>query len=118
MISKGTNNDPLINATIHYDSVILLNPDFILPASLKTIEEEAFSGGAFAYVKLPEGIESIQTRAFADCLNLKYIYIPESTTMIHITAFENVAGLTILGKRGSYAGYYANSFDYNFIEMG
>ena len=116
VILIGIDNTPLYSSTIHFAPLVLPDPDLILPASLKTIEEEAFSGGAFVYAKLPEGTESIQARAFADCPNLKFIYIPESTTVIHRTAFENVSNLTILGQKGSYAGYFANSFGYNFIE--
>ena len=37
-----------------------------LPAALTEIEEEAFAGGAFQGVIVPEGCESIGTRAFAD----------------------------------------------------
>ena len=115
-ISKDQGNDPLDVATIHYNTVIIPNPDLILPASLKTIEEEAFSGGAFVYVKLPEGTETIQARAFADSPNLKYIYIPESTTAIDGTAFENVTNLTILGKQGSSAENYAAANGFAFRE--
>ena len=81
---------------------------------LKTIEEEAFSGGAFVYVKLSECVMSIQARAFADCPNLKYIYIPKSTTSIDPTAFDNVSGLTILGKTGSSAENFATANGFVF----
>lgn len=116
-ISKGSDNGTLNSATIHYDYVILPNPDLILPTSLKTIGEEAFYGGAFVYVQLPEGTESIQNRAFADCPNLKFIYIPESTITIHSAAFENVSCLTILGKSGSSAEVYASSYGFSFMEQ-
>ena len=95
---------------------VWLAPDFVLPAYLKTIEEEAFTGGAFIYVTLPEGTETIHARAFADCPNLMYIYIPDSVTTIDQMAFENVAELTILGKTGSVAESFATSFGYTFIE--
>ena len=110
-------NNLLINAKIHYNYGILPAPDLILPASLKTIGEEAFSGGAFAYVKLPEKTETIKARAFANCPNLKYIYIPESTTTIDPTAFDNVSGLTILGKTGSSAEDYADANGFAFREV-
>ena len=58
-----------------------------LPADLTAIEEEAFAGGAFIYVKLAEGTESVGPRAFADCPNLRYIYIPAETE-VDPTAFE------------------------------
>ena len=77
--------------------------------------EEAFEGAAFKYAVLPEGAESIEKRAFADCGNLRDIYIPESTVKIAEDAFEGVSGLTIHGKEGSYAEFYAEKHHYAFI---
>jgi len=89
-------------------------PDLILPSSLKTVGEEAFEGGAFKYAVLPESTESIERRAFANCRNLRDIYIPEMTTRITEDAFEGVSGLTIHGKEGSYAEYFAEKQGYAF----
>ena len=89
-------------------------PDLILPSSLKTVGEEAFEGGAFKYAVLPESTESIERRAFANCRNLRDIYIPEMTTRITEDAFEGVSGLTIHGKEGSFAEYYAKKQGYAF----
>jgi len=47
--------------------------DFVLPAFLTEIEEEAFSGGAFTCVLIPETVTSISSKAFADCPNLTRI---------------------------------------------
>ena len=93
------------------------SPDFILPASLTTIEDEAFAGGAFRYVQLPEGVSVIRSRAFADCPNLTYIYIPEATGTIARDAFEGVTGLTILGRSGSYAEFYAQRNGIAFVAV-
>lgn len=92
-------------------------PDFILPAELTTIEEEAFAGGAFTYVKLSESTVSVGRRAFADCPNLIYIYIPEVTTSIDPKAFDNVTELTIVGKAGSTAETYAQNQNYHFVAI-
>ena len=91
-------------------------PDFVLPISLEFIEDEAFSGGAFVYASLPEGMKKIGSRAFAQCHNLKYIYIPESVTSIKPDAFIGTSDLTILGKEGSYAQFFANKYDIRFVE--
>ena len=111
-ITIGSSNSNLLNATIHCSDGIVRY--FILPASLTTIEAEAFAGGAFSYVKLPEGATTIGSRAFADCPSLRYIYIPEATTGIAADAFSGVSGLTILGKSGSYAEFYAQRNGYAF----
>ena len=107
-ITIGINNTPLQNATIIY------KPDLILPASLTTIEDEAFIGGAFTYVKLPESCTSIGWHAFADCPNLKYISIPDGCA-IDDDAFSGVSGLTILGKSGGGVQTWAGEHGYSFI---
>ena len=96
---------------------VWLEPDFTLPASLTTIEEEAFTGASATFVKLPETAKEIQNRAFAECPNLRYIYIPATTTSIHRNAFENVTGLTVLGEEGNYAAYYASIYHFDFIAI-
>ena len=90
-------------------------PDLILPSSLKTVGEEAFEGGTFKYVKLPEGTTAIERRAFAGCTYLKDIYIPEAVISIAADAFEGTSGLTIRGKTGSYVEYYAEKYGYVFL---
>lgn len=63
-----------------------------LPSSLTEIEEEAFSGGAFQCVIIPNGVTKIGDRAFKDCPNLIYVYVPNSVTSIGEGAFDsNVA---------------------------
>ncbi len=112
-ISVGNGNFSLTGAMIHY-----ITPDFILPVSLTAIGDEAFTGGAFTYVKLSENTISIGQCAFADCPNLAYIYIPEATTEIDVHAFGNMQGLMIIGKTGSAAETYAEDHGYTFVVAG
>ena len=93
------------------------DPDLILPVSLTTIEDEAFAGGAFIYVKLPEGVKMIGRQAFAGCPNLLYIYIPAGIKSIDAHAFDNVDRLTILGLPGSIAENYAKQHGFAFAEV-
>ena len=72
-------------------------PDFILPAGLSEIGKEAFEGSAFTFAVLPENTAAIGRRAFANCANLDYIYIPAGAA-IDPEAFEGVEGLTIFGS--------------------
>ncbi len=90
-------------------------PDFTLPAALTTIGEEAFVGGAFTCVKLPDGAVSIGTRAFADCPNLAYIYIPASVTSIDTSAFGDMPSLTVIGTTGSTAQTFARDHGFRFF---
>ena len=93
------------------------SPDLVLPTSLKDIEEEAFSGGAFAYVYISDGVETIGARAFAECRNLHYIRIPDSAGSIAADAFEGVSGMVIFGKEGSYAEFYAGKYGFDFVTI-
>lgn len=89
-------------------------PDLILPANLSVIGDQAFSGGNFKYVKLPDRAISIGFRAFANCQNLKKIYIPSQTTQIDDDAFGEARYLTIEGVPGSVAESYAKSHGFGF----
>lgn len=86
----------------------------VLPSKLTIIKEESFMNTSFYYVVLPETTSEIESKAFADCKKLEYIYIPENTTKIAEDAFLNVANLTIYGKDGSYAEFFANTRGYAF----
>ena len=110
------------SAGLSYDEGVSLNtipaPDFVLPASLTVIGDEAFAGASFGYVRLPEQAVTIGRHAFADCPDLAYIYIPAATTEIDPTAFANVQGLTIIGVSNSAAEAYANEHGFAFKPMG
>lgn len=108
-ISISSGNEQLTTATLH-----CIEPDFILPASLVVIKSEAFAGGAFTYVKLPEWCTSIGWHAFAECPNLKYISIPDGCA-IDPEAFSGVSGLTILGESGGSVQTWAGEHGYTFI---
>ena len=113
VVSIGINNAPLTGAAIRFGLV----PDFVLPAFLTEIGEEAFSGAAFRYVKLPETCTVIGRLAFADCPNLRYIYIPAATTDIDRYAFVDVTDLTVFGKAGSYAETFADARGFHFVAV-
>lgn len=94
-------------------------PDAVLPADLTEIEEKAFAGNAFTYVKIPEGVTKIGDKAFADCSKLKYVYIPSTVVTISDNAFDNAPkGLTIIGEPDSLAEYNAwiNGFTFMSVE--
>lgn len=94
-----------------------LKTDLVLPAELMEIEEEAFEGGAFRCVQLGENVKKIGNRAFANCRELRYIMIPESTAYIAPNAFEGTVRLTIIGNSGSYAEQYAQVNGFYFMEL-
>lgn len=92
-------------------------PDLILPEDLRVIGAEAFSGGSFRYAQLSEKVTAIGEKAFCNCPNLRYVYIPEATGSISADAFSGTYNLTILGKRGSYAETYAQDRGFRFTPI-
>lgn len=85
----------------------------VLPENLTEIKAEAFEGNtSLDEVVLPEGIETIGSRAFADS-SISSINLPSSITYIADDAFEGRENLQMTAQEGSYAydwtvkkGYY------------
>ena len=102
------------NVVLIYPHSIASDPDLILPSFLTTIEDEAFAGGAFKYVMLPEGAKTIGWHAFVNCPNLLYIYIPEGIESIDAHAFDGADRLTIIGVPGSSAESFAQLHGFAF----
>lgn len=95
---------------------VWITPDFVLPDNLVMIDESAFEGCAFTYAMIQPGTTAISGNAFAQCKQLKHIYIPESVTEIDSCSFDGVTELTIHGVKGSYAETYARKKGFAFIE--
>ena len=115
-ISLGTINMPMLYSIKFYKTAPspITDAPLILPAALTEIGDEAFAGGAFTYVKLPEQSVSIGWRAFADCPNLSSIYIPAHTTQINEEAFGDKQALNIIGVPGSAAETFAIEHGFAF----
>ena len=90
---------------------------FRLPASLKSIEDEAFEGTAIVSVDLPETVESIGENAFARIPSLRVVRIPEKTKQIAKTAFAGSNNVTIIGSPGSYARTWAHENGIPFVPI-
>ena len=83
----------------------------MLPLDLTDIRSSAFEGSnSFSAVILPDGLETIGDRAFADCSNLLLVYIPSSVTYIANDAFPWNSGLNFVCQSENSAGAdYARS---------
>ncbi|MBO2517172.1 MAG: hypothetical protein CW338_07885 [Clostridiales bacterium] len=82
-----------------------------LPASLTTIESEAFSGVPMQQITLPSGVTSVGSQAFANT-GLRLIYIPAGVTSIADDAFSGCEDVGFLVPSASaYAVQYAESHD-------
>ena len=103
---------PTGNVTLY---AIWHRADFVLPASLHTVESEAFTGGAFTYVLIPETVAHIDSAAFAFCPKLAYAQFAGADTEIDASAFDGVTGLTIIAPGGSTAEAFASAHGFDFM---
>ena len=94
-----------------------------IPASVKSIGEEAFFGSSqMSAVALRSGLSSIGAKAFYDN-NFKFVIIPASVTSIGEKAFgyisdsKTIDDFTIYGYRGTAAETYANENGFTFIPL-
>lgn len=70
-----------------------------LPDSLNTIEPEAFAGTAAEVIILPDGCTSVGSKAFADCDNLVYVFVPASLEgKLPDDVFDGCEGVQIIVK--------------------
>ena len=81
------------------------------------IDEEAFTGAVFTFIKLPDNAVRIGPRAFADCPKLTYIVILADVTEIDASAFDGVEGLTIIGVPDTRAETYAQEKNISFLPL-
>ena len=97
---------------------VWLKPDLVLPSALTEIDEEAFSGAAFSFVKLSENTVSIGKNAFAECPYLGYIEIPCVNVEIDALAFGGRTELTVFGKAGGSVESFAEDRGFTFVALG
>lgn len=104
---------------IPYETIraVRIDPDFVLPAALTVIDDEAFEGISATAVSLPETVASIGDKAFASCDKLRQISIPVATADISDTAFQNTSGLIIFGTGGSPAQAFAFAHNLAFVNV-
>ena len=83
-----------------------------LPKSLTTITKESFRGDtSIQRVVLQEGVEKIESLAFADS-SIQENQLPASLTEIAENAFENTCLETVTAPEGSYAYQWAREHRY------
>lgn len=80
-----------------------------LPASLKIIDESAFEGTALVSVEVPETVEYIGDKAFANILTLRSVHIPDNTKYFGKDVFSGSGQVTITACANSYARTWARN---------
>ncbi len=65
----------------------------IIPENVKKLGSLVFSGSGIEQIVIPIGVERIEYKSFANCVNLSSISLPEGLTYIDGYAFENCENL-------------------------
>lgn len=78
-----------------------------LPAALKAIGDEAFSGADAVHIVIPDQCEEIGSQAFGNNDALLIAEIPASVTQIEDDSFSNAPNVTIVSNADSYAIQWA-----------
>lgn len=89
--------------------IVRSDSPFVLPASVRTIKSEAFLSTTAEEIVLPEGVEVIGSRAFADSDALRLINLPASLTSIAEDAFENSGSVCLICAENSVGQRFAES---------
>lgn len=92
--------------------------EITLGRGLTAINTSTFKNTNLSVVVIPDTITQINSYAFAECVNLKSIVIPQSVKSISSTGvFSYPKKMTIYGVKGSSAENYANSKGITFLEL-
>lgn len=91
--------------------IVLPDTSLTLPASLKTIESEAFIGTNVEMVVIPDGCTTIGSKAFAGCTDLTLVYIPDSVASIATDAFSGSSNVMFVCESENYAAGFADNND-------
>lgn len=74
------------------------------------IQENAFKNSSVEKITLPDGLQSIKTKAFYNCKNIEEITIPSTVTEIRASAFENNTGLVTVNLSEGLTEIRASAF--------
>ena len=87
-----------------------------VPSSMRVLPKELFAGnGELQWVELPEGIEEIGERAFADS-GIEAINLPSSLRYIAENAFEDTQLAAVSAVEGTYAYEWAVAHGYIVLD--
>ena len=108
------NPDTYLFTSDHYYDFSSTNT-LTLPASLRAIGEEAFSGTNVTDVVLPIGCERIESKAFSGIDGVLRIFIPSSVGYIADDAFLNSNSVVIYSNGHDYVEEFASSQNIYFV---
>lgn len=91
-------------------------PKKIGKEKVKVIGKEAFMENSSIHkVLIPDGVVTIEDKAFYYCMNLQYVYVPDSVTEIGLNSFMgNGDNFTVYGEENSYAQEFCEKHSIQF----
>ena len=107
-LPEGDTSQSALGSRAYGSTDEIKESQFVLPASVVIIEDEAFEGTAITDVVLPENVVTIGDFAFANIQTLRNISIPNSTIYIGKNAFKGSNNVVITGAPKGYARAWAH----------
>ena len=92
--------------------------DAVMPGSLTIIGEGAFEGISARCVEITENVAAIESRAFADCKNLREIHIPATVVKVDDHALDGCEKVTVYGVKGTETERFAKAAGFVFVDLG
>lgn len=88
---------------------VVTHPETVvsLPASLSLAADEAFAATAAEEIRVPEGVTTLGSRAFADCSRLRILVLPASLTQLPHDLLADSPHAVIRCPAGSPAAFWA-----------
>ncbi len=88
-----------------WEKIVFGEPDFILPAEIRMVEESAFEGVSPTVVYIPDGCQEFEPYAFRNCGNLNKVRIPAGCAIGEF-AFEGCTYVYVFSVPGGGAEQY------------
>lgn len=82
-----------------------------VPAGIKHIAAYAFARNGATVLRVPEGVERIDSGAFAKCPNLRELYLPKSIKRLHGSMLEGSTAMRLLSI-GDAKGFWSARHGY------
>ena len=89
-------NVPALNLFESRYAVVRGGLETVLPEAVTAIAEESFAGTSVVEVVCGENVQSIGSRAFADCPDLRLVHLPDNLSSIAQNAFEGSESVSLI----------------------
>lgn len=119
---QSANINPLEHMTYVPEQYLLksaesIAPTILLPNHIYYIYDRAFEETDLKFIVIPEGVQGIETRAFAWCFELETVYLPSTLDELRAMIFTGCKNLKEIHYNGTLAKWENVDKDRNWCSM-